>query len=336
MRMWRQRPMLASLVADATFACLVACGLRQRRMTPLVHAGYMNTVVARLIDRGGAAGRAELVRACGSAAFKRALEDGTLIRVARGRYVLGTANDAVRQAAARCGVLSYRSAAQQHGWAQRKVPARPDVTFARNRRVPREWRSAITPHWSDLPTADVDGLVTNQRRTLIDCMRMLKLNESVPIVDSAVRCGDVSRAELRELARSMRGRGRVRAMYVAAMATKLTANPFESGLRAIAATVPGLRVRPQVPMRVMRRRDGPRTVLRPDLLDETLRIVIEAESFEWHGKVAALTRDCARYNAFVKDGWLVVRFSWYQVTFDPDYVRWVLVRAVEHRRSAAA
>ncbi len=296
----------------------------------------MDTVVARLVDCGGAAGRAELVRACGLATFKRALEDGRLVRVARGRYVLGTATDSVRQAAARCGVLSYRSAAQQHGWAQRKVPARPDVTFARNRRVPREWRAAITPHWSDLPPHDIDGLATSPRRTLVDCMRMLKLNESVPIVDSAVRCGDISPRDLRELARSMRGRGRVRAMYVAAMATKLAANAFESGLRAIAATVPGLRVRPQAPMRVARRRDGPRSVLRPDLIDEALGIVIEAESFEWHGEVAALSRDCARYNALANTGWLVVRFSWYQVTFQPDYVHWVLTQAVARRRADAA
>lgn len=293
-------------------------------------------VVARLEGRGGAAGRVELIRACGTTAFKHALKDGTLVRVARGRYVLATASDAVRQAAARRGVLSYRSAAQQYGWAQRKVPARPDVTFARNRRVPREWRSAITPHWSDLPPTDVEGMVTSPNRTLVDCMRMLKLNESVPIVDSAVRGGDISVTELRELARAMRGRGRVRAMYVAAMATKLAANAFESGVRAIAATVPGLRVRPQMPMRVARRRDGPRMVLRPDLADEALGIVIEAESFEWHGKTVALTRDCVRYNSLVNGGWLVVRFSWYQVTFEPDYVRWVLVRAVARRRSEAA
>ena len=57
-------------------------------------------------------------------------------------------------------------------------------------------------------------------------------------------------------------------------------------------------------------------------------IVVEAESFEWHGKSAALTRDCARYNAFTVRGWVVIRFSWYQVMFEGDYVLRVLEEVV--------
>ena len=49
---------------------------------------------------------------------------------------------------------------------------------------------------------------------------------------------------------------------------------------------------------------------RPDLVDRVLRLVVEAESFEFHGKRRMLKHDCERYNAFVVDGWLVVRFAW--------------------------
>jgi very-short-patch-repair endonuclease len=66
-----------------------------------------------------------------------------------------------------------------------------------------------------------------------------------------------------------------------------------------------------------------------------LGIVIEAESFEWHGKRAALTRDCVRYNAFTCRGWTVVRFSWELVMFDPAYVVTVLEAVVRRVRRHA-
>ena len=65
--------------------------------------------------------------------------------------------------------------------------------------------------------------------------------------------------------------------------------------------------------------------MRPDLVDEDLRIVLEADSFEWHGKRASLRRDCRRYNLLVVDGWLVLRFAWEDVMHDQEFVRAVLV-----------
>ncbi|WP_148046001.1 hypothetical protein [Nocardioides marmoriginsengisoli] len=191
----------------------------------------------------------------------------------------------------------------------------------------------LVPHWSNLAPEDVVDGVTSMRRTLIDCMRNLPLEESVPIADSAVRAGDITSPALVRLAASMRGRGRRRAMAVAAMATAAAANAYESTLRAIASTVPGLNVEPQRPIRIA---DG--RVLHPDLLDERLGIVIEAESFTWHGETAALTRDCARYNAFVTQGLIVIRFSWPQVIFRPAYVVEVLANAVAlaHRHANVA
>jgi very-short-patch-repair endonuclease len=280
-------------------------------------------LVSHVTMLGGACTRAVIVGRCGRAAVDRALRSGVLVRVARGRYALSTATAAVVVAATWGGVLSMRSAAQRHGWGQKLVPDKPDVTFPRNRHVPRSARRSLVPHWSDFAPEDVADGVTGVRRTLVDCMRMLPLDESVPIVNSALRAGDVTLAELREIARSMKGRGRARAMAVAAMATARPSNPYESTLYAIASTVPGLDAKPQHPIRLT-----PNLVLHPDLVDEDLRIVIEAESFEWHGKPAALTRDCLRYNAFTLAGWLVVRFSWQQVMFEPAYVVSVLAGMV--------
>jgi very-short-patch-repair endonuclease len=80
---------------------------------------------------------------------------------------------------------------------------------------------------------------------------------------------------------------------------------------------------------------GTKLTLHPDLADPVLGIIIEAESFEWHGESAALTRDCRRYNTFTRLGWIVVRFSWYQVMFEPAYVQRTLREAVALARQHA-
>jgi hypothetical protein len=69
---------------------------------------------------------------------------------------------------------------------------------------------------------------------------------------------------------------------VVELATPDAANPFESVLRGICLEVPGLVVRPQLLILT------PRSSARPDLVDEDLRIVLEADSFAWHGDRAAL------------------------------------------------
>ncbi|MEO6143544.1 MAG: DUF559 domain-containing protein [Dermatophilaceae bacterium] len=74
-------------------------------------------------------------------------------------------------------------------------------------------------------------------------------------------------------------------------------------------------------------------MVRPDLVDEELRIVVEADSFEHHGLRRALAIDCARYDNLVSDGWTVLRFAWEQVMYQPDWVLHCL-NAVTRRRWA--
>jgi hypothetical protein len=273
---------------------------------------------------GGACDRASLVALRGRNEVDRALRDGTLLRTARGRYVVPTSPEFVRRANAFAGVLSHRSAAQYYGWAQKAIPTKPEITVPRSRRLTVGARKLVLPHWSDLPPEDIDGIVTSRERTLIDCMRNLPLDESVPIVDSAIRCDDFTSPEVITLGDSTRGRGRARIRAVAGAATSQSANVFESVLRAQTMLVPGLDAVAQLPVRL----PGTRRFMHPDLADERLGIAIEAEGFEWHGDSAALTRDCRRYNTLTQLGWHVIRFSWYQVMHDPAYVHRTLLEAV--------
>jgi hypothetical protein len=87
-------------------------------------------------------------------------------------------------------------------------------------------------------------------------------------------------------ASSNSGRGNPAVVRVLCAADRRADNPFESALRALSLDVPGLELVPQVEIRGKGRR-----LVRPDLVDELLRIVVEADSFEHPGSRKALAID---------------------------------------------
>ncbi len=282
-------------------------------------------LVQHLMRLGGVASRRVLVDLTSRREFDRALAEGKIVRNGRGRYSLPFADDALQVANALAAVVSHRSAAGYWGWAMKVVPQVPSVTVPRKRTVTRARRRGVDVTWSDIAANEVVRGVTSMQRTLTDCLRTLPFAEALCIADSALRMGSVSKEELVALATGVRGGGAVQARRVAATADGGAANPFESALRAIAVDVPGLAVVPQLPVETS---EGTR---HPDLADESLRVIIEAESFAWHGKRKALQRDCRRYNAFTLAGWHVVRFSWEDVMLDPAYVAEVLAELARQR-----
>lgn len=140
-------------------------------------------------------------------------------------------------------------------------------------------------------------------RTVIDCARRLTFGQGLAIADSALRHGDVDGERLIEVASGVRGKGAAGARRVARHASGLAVNPFESVLRAIALDA-GLGVSAQRPIAIAG------IVVHPDLVDEQLRLAIEADSWRWHAGKDAHERDCWRYTMLVVDGWTVLRFTW--------------------------
>jgi very-short-patch-repair endonuclease len=274
-------------------------------------------VVTRL---GGVADARRLVAFTSRRRVATAVSRGLIVRDARGRYALPTTGEALRAASRLNGVVTGASAAAAHGW-ETKVPAsRPDVTVPAKRRVAPDRRRGVDLHWRDIDPDDVWGGVLRPGPTVIDCAKRLPFDEALAIADSALRHHNVTERQLLSLAGQVPSTGRAQSLRIARMASELAANPFESVLRAIALDVPRLDLQPQVVIE----EDG--WVGRPDLVDVERRIVVEADSFEFHGRRSALKRDCARYNALVVRGWLVLRFSWEHVMHEPDYVRDCLSR----------
>ncbi|WKN49562.1 DUF559 domain-containing protein [Nocardioides sp. Arc9.136] len=279
--------------------------------------------VVEVLERlGGTATRAQLVSLTSRAEVERAIAGGDVVRLARGRWAHPQVGEAVAAAHRVTGVVSHTSAALLHGWSVQHRPERPHVTVARGRRGAPH--SGVQLHRVDLPATDVAGPVTTPARTLVDCARSLPFPEALAVADSALRDG-FGAANLRLLADSVRGAGAGRVRRVAGEATAAAANPFESVLRAIALEVEGLSVEPQVEVW------EPEFLGRVDLADRRRRIVLEADSFEWHGRRDRLASDCRRYNGLVVHGWLVLRFSWEDVMFHPEDVRRVLEAAVDRR-----
>ena len=287
-------------------------------------------LLTELTRRGGVAGHAELVAATSRRTLQRAVDEGHVVRIAHGRYAFPSAT-AGRQAAHRLsGVASHLSAAAHWGWATKTPPDQPWVSVRRNRTVSAADQKSVHVSWRRLDPRDVvDGWVTGPLRTVLDCAAVSPFDEALAVADSALRAGDVTRAELRRAPDHWPARGRARVRRVATHASADAANPFESVLRAICLDVPGLTVTPQVEIA------GDGFFARVDLADAALRIVVEADSFEFHGGRERLRHDCWRYDELVCRGWLVLRFAWEQVMFAPEWVREILVQAVRCARERA-
>ena len=288
----------------------------------------MSTAVEALTRLGGVATRRDLIAVTCRLDVDRALDAGDVVVLARGRYALPAADDARKAAHRLTGAVSWRSAALVHGWEVKFAPDLPEVTVPANRRLTPAQRAGILIHRGDLHSSEIDDGVTTKARTLADCLRGLRFDEGLAVADSALRHG-FSPKLMRGIAATARGPGAGQMRRIADHATPSAANAFESVLRGIATDVPGLNVRPQVAIY------DPMFLGRPDLVDERLLMILEADSFEWHGNRSALRRDARRYDEFVVRGWLVLRFAWEDVMFDPEWVRSILVAAVAERSDRA-
>lgn len=282
-------------------------------------------------ELGGITSRTPLLGLVTRGDLERAVAAGDIVRVTRGRYALPTDDRARAAAHQLTGTAVLTTAAAHWKWARMWEPRQPQIAVPRGRKVSAELRDAVDLRWRDIPAEDVvDCWVTSRERTLLDCAALLPFEQALAITDSALRDRAVTRSALVSRVESLPRVHQGRARRVFSAATPLAANPFESALRAIALAVPGLGVRCQV-----RIDDERGWVGRVDLADVSLRIVVEADSMEYHGEREAMDRDVERYTRLVCDGWLVLRFTWYHVMTRPDWVAAMLAKAVAQRVTAA-
>ncbi len=222
------------------------------------------------------------------------------------------------------GVVSHESAARLLGIAVARDPDRPMVTVPRHR---HETAGPARLHWADVDPDEVIDGVTSPLRTVVDCTCTLPFAEALVVADSALRNGLVGPTELRAAVGRTSRTGRAVALRVAEAADARAESPLESLVRARALEV-GLPVTPQA------RVTDHAFFARVDLACVERRIAIEADSYSHHGHRDGFERDCARYDELAVRGWLVLRFTWRQALYEPDWVRSTLLaaRALHTRR----
>jgi len=273
---------------------------------------------------GGVASRADLLRLTSSRKLGRAVHAKTVVRVRKARYRLPDADRARSRAAELGGICSHLSAAQLHGWEVPFPSTTPWITVPRNSKARRSPRCHL--FWADISEEGTE--CTSPLRTVIDCARRLPCPVALAVADSAIRHVDVDPVRLVQAAAEVRGKGAAQARRVARHASGLAANPFESVLRALAIEA-GLDAMPQVPIGVAG------VTVHPDVVDRERRIILEADSWEFHTGKEAHERDCWRYTVLVCDGWLVLRFTWRQVMLQPEFVTECLRRILERTAQRA-
>lgn len=273
-----------------------------------------------LAELGGVARTAQLRRSVSARVIRDAVLAGTVVQLGRGRYAAAGVADDLQRAHQVSAVVSHLSAAAHHGWSTKHPPARPQVTLRPGAHPSVSAQRGIRAFWRAIPAESIVDGVTEPYRTVLDCARDLPFDQSLAVADSALRCGDVDRGELRQLAAASTGPGARAVRRLAQECEVGAANPLESVLRAICCDVPGLRVDTQVQIAD--------PWARVDLCDARLQLVIEAEGFETHATRDGFDKDCARYTALACHGYLVLRFTYAQVMRNPDWVTDQLAAAV--------
>lgn len=282
-------------------------------------------VRSALERHGGFSSRAALIQATSRADVDGALRRGEIVRVGLGRYAFAESESAAQTAHATTSVLCLTSAALHHGWPVKTTPTIPHLSIGRHRKVPPGREHVGVWHYADLGPDDiVDGVATSREITLAQCLRCLPDDEALCVADSALRAGE--HATLARVLASARGAGRAKMFRIGGEASEAAANPFESCLRAISLTVPGVRFRPQFVI------DDSVVWARVDLADPELGLIVEADSFEFHANREGFRKDVRRYTLLTSAGWIVLRFTWEDVMLRPRWVRETLVRTVSRLR----
>jgi very-short-patch-repair endonuclease len=191
---------------------------------------------------------------------------------------------------------------------------------------PRRQRQGMKLYFGLTPADEVQrsGLeVTSLACTINSLAYALSNGSLVCLLDSALRLGWTPD----QLTTNRRRRSRLCAAL--ALADARSESALETLLRLLLIEAG---IAPEVLQHMIVTRDG--TGYRLDFAWPSRMVAVEADGHEHHDKPDALYRDRVRQNKVVTSGWIVLRFTWYDVVHNPH---WVIseVRAALQRPSFA-
>lgn len=219
-------------------------------------------------------------------------------------------------AAGKGAVVSHLSAGRLHGLGVASQV--PWITVAPGRRMALEGVRLVRAH---VGRGEVDAaggmLVTSRGRTIVDCLCVLRFGAALELMDRALQRRWTSVADL--AAGSRRRFGRPGAPQLRRLLRHATCDArFEAERRLHTllrrAGIGGWKANAEI-------RDAPgELVAVADVLFEKYRLVIEVDGRAWHSSGERFQHDRTRQNALVAMGYVVLRFTWYDVVRRPEYV----------------
>lgn len=155
-------------------------------------------------------------------------------------------------------------------------------------------------YYRTLTDTDRDVGITGIGRTVVDCARDLSTPDALVVADSALRSRKVTKRDLVAAAAQLRNQRSAHARRVIGWADARAASVMESMLRGVLLEAGITGFVPQFPV----------AGRHADLGHRETRVLIEADSFPWHGSETKLIQDAERYDEFVAAGFVVLRFWW--------------------------
>lgn len=269
-------------------------------------------VIDAITSLGGTARWIELREHVSQRALERAVHDKEIVRIGRGVYRLANLPE---PQATLPGVYSHVTAAEI--W-ELGVLHKTKITHIT---VPHSTRRIEVPantkvHYADLSPDATDRRTTRPLQTVLDCSRTCRFDEALAIADTAVRVRMITKPALIEAAAQLRGPGSRQARRIAELCDERSHSPLESALRALLIEAGLIFFEPQYAARAA----NGQVLAKVDLGDPVTGVLLEADSFLFHGHRGQLEWDARRYSVLVAHGYLVLRFAYEHVLGDKDWV----------------
>jgi very-short-patch-repair endonuclease len=227
------------------------------------------------------------------------------------------------------GVLAGPSAARVHGLPvddPRSWIALPPAARLRIREL-----SVLRDRLSRYDVEFVDGvLVTGRPRTVFDCLRILPERRAGELLDRALQQRWITLDDLAGRVRAFAGRhGVSRLVDLVAAASTGTRSAAEHLTAQMLKRSGVLGWRANVPIH-----DGAgRLIGIGDFVFGAERVVVELDGRAFHTTSDRFERDRQRQNQLIGAGWVVLRFTWRDLTQRPAYVVATIRQILQDRRS---
>lgn len=184
-------------------------------------------------------------------------------------------------------------------------------------------------------TTHADGLrFVSAREALADCLTVLPAPAAREILDAALQKRYVRPEMVAEDLAERLGRGKRNAAGLRRLLARALSGSRSEAEQRMARLLVRTRTGPWTPNHRLRNAAG-RVVAEIDFAHVELRIAVEVDGRAFHSDRRSFEGDRWRQNALAVGGWLVLRFTWEQITARPDEVMAVVTAAVAQRGGAS-